>query len=288
MSYSSKPSSSSTTQTSTNHSHPPLQTGQDGVKIKQEVSSTSYSNLVRSSVTTTSQSLNNGNSIPVRSSVPTTAAAAGTVTTSTQKTNQQPQQQQVHQAHTQPNETNNALTKTPTPPPPLKSTTMVHLQKKYMSELEYMHREFRTLQRQLQTVKVNSGQETSKAKGRREKLQSFISLLEHTMKQITDGCNLERQGQGSQTTIKLENDEAAMEEFARSSALTKLTKEKEQEENVQRLEEHILANLLPVKEKLCKQLEAQGGLKRDPLGRPVVHGRGGSTGKPAKLPRLEK
>ena len=71
-----------------------------------------------------------------------------------------------------------------------------------------------------------------------------------------------------------EEEEEAKEEFARTSALTNLTKEKEEEENVQRLEEHILANLLPVKDRLIKQLENQKGLSRNPAGIPIPRNNG--------------
>ena len=65
------------------------------------------------------------------------------------------------------------------------------------------------------------------------------------------------------------DDDKAKRDFANSAALTKLTREKEQEETVQKLEEHILANLLPVKVRLTKQLAAQQGATRNPAGMPT-------------------
>ena len=48
-----------------------------------------------------------------------------------------------------------------------------------------------------------------------------------------------------------------------------VAKRKEAEESVQKLEEHILANLLPVKVRLKKQLAAQQGATRNPAGMPA-------------------
>jgi hypothetical protein len=193
-----------------------------------------------------------------------------------------------------------------TPPPPLKSTKMVHLRKKYLSQLEYMHREFKKLERQLLGAKSTSKNlvESAGSKERREKLHSFIVHVEETLKQIQVGCSLEHQGKGvsgdnsassggstveggvkdasntmhsgasstASSEMTREDEDAVKKEFARSSALTKLTKEKEEEENVQKLEEHILANLLPVKERLTKQLAAQQGAARNPVGMPTRRG----------------
>ena len=201
------------------------------------------------------------------------------------------------------------------PPPPLKSTKMAHLRMKYMAQLEYMHREFKKLERQLLGAKSSSKSiiESAGSKERREKLHSFIVHLEETMNQIQVGCELEVEGKstlgvavtssggamisGGDATSKdvasahsiasdpsstqerheailasAVEEEEAKKEFARSSALTKVTKEKEEEENVQKLEEHILANLLPVKERLTKQLAAQQGAAKNPVGMPPRRG----------------
>ncbi len=177
------------------------------------------------------------------------------------------------------------------PPPPLKSTKMVHLRKKYLAQLEYMHREFKKLERQLLGAKSTSKNlvESAGSRERREKLHNFIVHVEETLKQIHVGCSIEHQGKGvtsnasasskessatggtndaSNASQDVVDEEAVKKEFARSSALTKLTKEKEEEENVQKLEEHILANLLPVKERLTKQLAAQQGAAKNPAGMP--------------------
>jgi hypothetical protein len=159
---------------------------------------------------------------------------------------------------------------------PLKSTTMSHLQTKYTAELEYMLREFRKLERQLLGAKGAAQlEESAGSRERREKLHSFILHLEDTVRQIETGCKLEVEGK---STINLttsaksaqgsESDEAK-KQMAETSALTNLTKEKEEEENVQKLEEHILANLLPVKVRLKKQLAAQQGASRNPAGMPA-------------------
>ena len=153
-------------------------------------------------------------------------------------------------------------------PPPLKSTQMVHLHSKYYVELEYMLREFRKLERQLLGAKGNGTgiEESSGSRERREKLHSFILHLDDTIRQIEVGCRLEAEGKSTTATTGEEERQQA----ADSAALTTLTKEKEDEENVQKLEEHILANLLPVKVRLKKQLAAQQGATRNPIGMPAA------------------
>lgn len=182
--------------------------------------------------------------------------------------------------------------------PPLKSTKMTHLRTKYMPQLEYMHREFKKLERQLLGAKNTAKNliESAGSKERREKLHNFIVHLEDTINQVQMGCSLEEQGKstvggavpssggvkvdqpqqnsnGSESQEIIEElsaeEEEAKKEFARSSALTKLTRAKEEEESVQKLEEHILANLLPVKERLAKQLAAQQGATKNPVGMPI-------------------
>lgn len=169
----------------------------------------------------------------------------------------------------------------PSPPPPLKSTTMLHLHKKFTAELEYMLREFRKLERQLLGAKVNGAgvEENAGSRERREKLHSFILHLEDTLRQIELGCRLEAEGKstvmigvtvGGTASGSAPTEEDVKQKLADSGALTSLTKEKEEEENVQKLEEHILANLLPVKVRLKKQLAAQQGASRNPVGMPVA------------------
>jgi hypothetical protein len=53
---------------------------------------------------------------------------------------------------------------------------------------------------------------------------------------------------------------------------SEIVKDKGTEEAVQKIEEHILANLLPVKVRLKKQLAAQQGAKHNPAGMPTVRG----------------
>ena len=166
------------------------------------------------------------------------------------------------------------------PPLPIKSLTMLHLHKKYTAELEYMLREFRKLERQLLGAKGNGVEENAGSRERREKLHSFILHLENTLEQIELGVRLEAEGKstvmvgvtvgevGGKVTTPTE--EEVKRQLADSGALASLTKEKEEEENVQKLEEHILSNLLPVKVRLKKQLAAQQGASRNPVGMPVA------------------
>jgi hypothetical protein len=160
--------------------------------------------------------------------------------------------------------------------PPLKSTKMSHLKKKYTGELEYMLREFRKLERQLLGAKGNVLEESAGSRERREKLHSFIIHLEGTIREIEVGCQLEAEGKstvlGAETRDSEETEEQAKKKIADTAALTKLTREKEEEENVQKLEEHILANLLPVKVRLKKQLAAQQGASQNPAGMPARRG----------------
>ena len=169
--------------------------------------------------------------------------------------------------------------------PPLKALKMSHLRTKYTSELEYMLREFRKLERQLLGAKgATQIEESAGSRERREKLHSFILHLEDTIRQIELGCKLEAEGKntvhvgvagpdqhGNSTASTDATAQArAKRNRADSSALSDLTQEKEEEENVQKLEEHILANLLPVKVRLKKQLAAQQGATKNPAGMPAM------------------
>lgn len=120
---------------------------------------------------------------------------------------------------------------------PLKAITFRHLNQKYLAELEYMLCEFQKLERQLLGARNLQASESDGSRERREKLHSFILHLEDTIQQIHTGCETEG--------------------------------EKKEEEGVQKLEEHILANLLPVKVRLTKQLAAQQGAKHNPAAMPV-------------------
>lgn len=154
---------------------------------------------------------------------------------------------------TVPNPTAVATTVATVPPPPAKATTMRHLKLKYLDELEYMLREFRKLERQLLGAKGAAKlEESAGSRERREKLHSFILHLEETVQQIEEGCVLEVEKEASGATAQRDETTVA-----------------EDEDNVQRLEEHILANLLPVKIRLKRQLAAQQGATKNPPGMPA-------------------
>jgi len=170
------------------------------------------------------------------------------------------------------------------PPPPLKALTFHHLQKKYGAELDYMLVEFRKLERQLLGAPAAAAKlqqqkpEAAGSKERREKLHGFILHLEDTIRQVSEGCQLEVK-QRSAPPVKDEEEKKSSEthlptaEFtAADASLSHLPPEKEKEESVQRLEEHILANLLPVKVRLTRQLAAQKGATRNPATAPVKPG----------------
>jgi len=179
--------------------------------------------------------------------------------------------------------------------------TYDQLQNKYSSELHYMLVEFRKLERQLlgapgngtaTTSTTAAGQVKTEAAGskeRREKLHGFILHLEDTIRQITEGCNLEKEcnakGEGGEVKKVSDNtldgdqkkDGAAAstpnQEEGESATTTPITTAKEREELVHKLEEHILANLLPVKARLTRQLAAQKGAKLNPATAPVQPGK---------------
>jgi len=155
---------------------------------------------------------------------------------------------------------------------PPKSTLMSHLNTKYLAELEYMLREFRKLERQLLGAKGNGSgiEESAGSRERREKLHSFILHLEDTIRQIEVGCKLETKSKLCSTTSATVSNDQIIKEKASLSMKTNLSGDKDEEENVQKLEEHILANLLPVKVRLIKQLAAQQGATRNPIGMPVA------------------
>lgn len=162
---------------------------------------------------------------------------------------------------------------------PLKSITYDHLSAKYLSELEYMLREFRKLERQLLGAKGAAQlEESTGSRERREKLHSFILHLEDTVRQIELGCKLEVEGRsGVENSLSEPNPNSEVDvtrkQLANESALSKMTNDSEkEEENVQKLEEHILTNLLPVNVRLKKQLAAQQGATQNPAGMP--HRRG--------------
>mmetsp|Transcript_22733 Transcript_22733/g.43184 ORF Transcript_22733/g.43184 Transcript_22733/m.43184 type:complete len:1150 (+) Transcript_22733:187-3636(+) len=150
-------------------------------------------------------------------------------------------------------------------PPPLKSTKMSHLRQKYTGELEYMLREFEKLERQL--LGARKTEESAASRERREKLHSFILHLTETIQQIEKGCDLEAAGKSTLTATQPSGEEGATATL-QDTALAKPPVAEKEEENVQKLEEHILANLLPVKVRLKKQLAAQQGAKHNPATMP--------------------
>ncbi|KAI2505595.1 hypothetical protein MHU86_8837 [Fragilaria crotonensis] len=157
---------------------------------------------------------------------------------------------------------------------PLQAIKMSHLRDKYYAELEYMLREFRKLERQLLGAKGNGTgiEESSGSRERREKLHSFILHLEDTIRQIDVGCQVESGGEVAGAAAAGASSGDGQDQQGRDSApgSTTASKEKDDEENVKKLEEHILANLLPVKVRLKKQLAAQQGATRNPIGMPVA------------------
>ena len=141
-----------------------------------------------------------------------------------------------------------------------KATHFHHLQLNYSGELEYMLREFQKLERQLLGAKTAVGSaetESAASRERREKLHSFIQHLEDTIQQIVAGVELES---------------ASTKDPCLRDNSSEKDKHKATEEAVHKIEEHILANLLPVKVRLKKQLAAQQGAKHNPAGMPTARG----------------
>ena len=137
-----------------------------------------------------------------------------------------------------------------------------------------MLREFEKLERQL--LGARKTEESAASRERREKLHSFILHLSETIQQIEKGCELEAAGQSTLPATKQNSTSNAQD-----AALANPSQDKEEEENVQKLEEHILANLLPVKVRLKKQLAAQQGAKHNPATMPHRGGHSLAAAKPA-------
>ena len=175
-----------------------------------------------------------------------------------------------------------------------RARSMLQIKTKYMSELDYMLREFKKLERQLSGAKacINGVEESSGSKERREKLRSFIIHLEDTIHQIQNGCSEENQAKQIHST-KSENlvktdvhttgndqEEDQLSTLATKSrdgshsesvgALNSVDDDQKHIEAVTRLEDHIRINLLPVKVRLSKQLAAQLGASQNPVGMPVA------------------
>jgi hypothetical protein len=133
--------------------------------------------------------------------------------------------------------------------------------------------EFQKLERQLLGAKAAT-RESDGSRERREKLHSFIVHLQDTIQQLHTGRNLEMEGKSTLPANGTSSggDSAGQQDSLlslKNSALLNLTGDKREEETVQKLEEHILANLLPVKVRLKKQLAAQQGARHNPAGMPV-------------------
>lgn len=148
-----------------------------------------------------------------------------------------------------------------------KATNFCHLRQKYLGELEYMLREFQKLERQLRGAAASA--ESAGSRERREKLHSFIQHLEETIQQIVAGVELEGKGLPICPPSAMQSQEEA--DSGKGQTDGEMPREKELD-TVQRLEEHILANLLPVQVRLKKQLAAQHGAKHNPAGMPPVRG----------------
>ena len=158
------------------------------------------------------------------------------------------------------------------------ASSMLHLREKYAGELEYMLREFRKLERQLLGAnRASQIEESAGSRERREKLHSFILHLEDTARQIELGCKLEAEAKsslegeggnardGKAPAVRTSSSSLHFDDDAGDIG----SQSGKDAENVQRLEEHILANLLPVKVRLKKQLAAQQGATRNPAGMPT-------------------
>lgn len=128
-----------------------------------------------------------------------------------------------------------------------KPVMFIDLKNKYHSELTYMLREFEKLERQL--LGARKTEESAGSRERREKLHSFIIHLQETIDQIESGVQQEAAEPSSGSAV-------ADDSIKKCVA------------GVEKLEEHILANLLPVKVRLKKQLAAQQGAKHNPAGMP--------------------
>lgn len=152
------------------------------------------------------------------------------------------------------------------------TTTFRQLHNKYGPDLDYMLVEFRKLERQLlgttsttttaaaaaaATVQQQPKTEIAGSKERREKLHGFILHLEDTIGQIDQGCVSEEELKNSNIKVVEQQQQEA---------------EVEEESPANKLEQHIIANLLPVKQRLTRQLAAQKGATKNPSTAPVLPG----------------
>ena len=230
----------------------------------------------------------NSNSKAAAVSPPATATSNNNAATTTTATAEQPTVLKTNHAEESasnakpapvPGEQQPPPASVPPEKPPLKSTKMSHLRQKYTGELEYMLREFEKLERQL--LGARKTEESAASRERREKLHSFILHLTETIQQIEKGCQLEAAGkstlaatQSSASSTGQDDNNNNNNTDTTTTALANPSQDKEEEENIQKLEEHILANLLPVKVRLKKQLAAQQGAKHNPATMPHRGGHG--------------
>jgi hypothetical protein len=137
----------------------------------------------------------------------------------------------------------------------------VHLKERYHNELTYMSLEFEKLEQQL--LGARKTEESAGSRERREKLHSFIIHLTDTLQQIEAGVQQEASS-GSVASTGAATVTESIDDGSKHS--------QDHEDVVHKLEEHIIANLLPVKVRLKKQLEAQQGAKHNPAGMPHTSG----------------
>lgn len=121
--------------------------------------------------------------------------------------------------------------------------------------------EFEKLEQQL--LGARKTEESAGSRERREKLHSFIIHLKDTLQQIEAGVQQEASS-GSVVSIGAATATESMDDDSKHS--------QDHEDVVRKLEEHIIANLLPVKVRLKKQLDAQQGAKHNPAGMPHTSG----------------
>lgn len=126
----------------------------------------------------------------------------------------------------------------------------------------------------LPTIDTGTGTTKPQIKSEEEKKSSETSL-QQPQPNPQPNATIEKEESKESTTTTTEG--ITPKFTAAEASLSSLPPEKEREESVQRLEEHILANLLPVKVRLTKQLAAQKGATRNPLTAPVRAGAPAAT-----------
>ena len=135
-----------------------------------------------------------------------------------------------------------------------------------------MLREFEKLERQL--LGARKTEESAGSRERREKLHSFILHLQDTIQQIDAGVEQEASSSSTATSQPSSQPQhpSSSSTTAGSTSTDDGSSSPKQEDIVPKLEEHILTNLLPVKVRLKKQLDAQQGARHNPAGMPHSSG----------------